>query len=251
MPTLPSLPPTLRHIEAELLPIDREQAFLLFATFCGDVVRTAAALGVRPESVSYMADSGHWNAKLAPIINLHRDAANPGDIERAINRAVNYVQAHRLRMLCERLLRTFLTAPGAPELLALFATPSGVPAGAPDRVDPTQQDRARVSLRPLADLAAAMERAHLLSYAAVGDTVQERVKAGAARSDSVSATALHTQLAAAMQQALADSSPRAAVFDAQLAAATEVRAAAASALPTVPTSARTLVEPRADPAAPE
>src|SRR6266481_5737735 len=83
--------------------LDREQAFLLYATFAGDVERVAIALNVRAIDVLRIADEDGWIEKLKPIIELKK-STRPGDLERACNRALNFVQAHKFRMFIDRVI---------------------------------------------------------------------------------------------------------------------------------------------------
>lgn len=56
------------------IAIDRENAFMLYATFTGDLVRTAASLGVRPMDVLRVAQEEEWDEKLKPILELAKSA---------------------------------------------------------------------------------------------------------------------------------------------------------------------------------
>ena len=76
------MPVSMDLINREIALIDRENAFLLFATFCGDVERTAGALNISGASVLKMAEDEGWLRKLHGIIEL-RKSNKPGDVERA------------------------------------------------------------------------------------------------------------------------------------------------------------------------
>lgn len=189
--------------------LDRENAFMLYATFCGDVVRTAAALNISPEAVNRIAEEDKWNAKLAPIIELQK-SATPGDIERAVNRALNFVQAHKLRLFLQRIVSR-VTGMTDDEVEDYMMTVGG-------------KDGSRykqLSTRALADLASALEKCHALTYMALSDTAAERVKRGE-KPGTASANDMHTQIAEAMARARANSSPKALLFDAQLSTAQEL-----------------------------
>lgn len=195
-------------LAAELVRTDREQAYLLFATFCGAPVPVAKALGVSPQAVMRMAAEGGWAEKLRPILELHQGAAKPADVERAVNRALNWVQANRLRIVIERTVK-LLYGLTAEELEAQFTESAG-------------EGRTKFSVRVLADLAAAMEKAQMLTYAALNDTATERGKRGP-EPEGLSASALQAQVSQAMDAVLRDQSPRAQMFDAQLEIAQNVR----------------------------
>lgn len=188
-------------VAAEILRTDREQAYMLFATFCGAPLPVAKALGISPEAVTRMAVEGGWAEKLRPILELHAGTAKPADVERAVNRAINWVQANRLRIVIERTMKVLYGL--TPERLAEYFT------------EEQGQGRRKFSVRALADLAAAMEKAQMLTYAALNDTATERGKRGP-ETDGLSASALQAQVAQAMDAVLRDNSPRAQLLDAQL-----------------------------------
>jgi hypothetical protein len=200
------------------IKIDRANAFLLYATFCGDVVRTGAALGVPATQVLRMADEENWNDQLRAILELKK-SARPGDIERAINRALNFVQAHRLRMFLERVIQrvTGMNADEFETYLLSSTTSKG-------------ETVPKLSTRALADLASALEKAQALTYMALNDTAQERVRRKEEDSTGNS-TEMHLQIAEAMKSVRTSNTPRAALFDAQLSVAQEIVASA-----TVPVS---------------
>ena len=201
------------------IPFDREQAFLVFATFCGDIERTAHALSVRPEVLLRMVDDEGWTARLAPLIELRR-SSRPGDIERAINRALNFVQAHKFRLFVERVIAR-ITQMSPKEFEDYLLSETVNKAGAITH---------KLSTRALADLASAMEKAHSLSYSALNDTAQERVRRKE-DDEGTSAADLHVRLAKAMQDAKASETIRAKLFDAQLATAHALAAPKAAPSP--------------------
>jgi hypothetical protein len=192
------------------IKLDRTNAFLLYATFCGDVVRTGAALGVPATQVLRMADEENWNDQLRAILELKK-SARPGDIERAINRALNFVQVRRMSMFLERVLNR-LTGMSPEELDEYLLSGTPTKEGAPTK---------KLTTRALADLAAAIEKCQSLSYAALNDTAQERVRRKEEDS-SGSSTEMHLQIAEAMKSVRNSNSPRAALFDAQLSVAQEI-----------------------------
>jgi hypothetical protein len=188
------------------IEIDRENAFLLYAAFTGDLERTAAALGVRPKDVLLVATEENWNEKLKGILDLNK-SGKPGDIERAINRALNFVQAHRLRMIIERVIKRLTNM--TPEELEEYLFTSTNKAG---------DEISKLSTRALADLASALEKCHSLSYQALNDSMQERAK----RNDGdggVSVGDMSVRIAEAMSKAAASDTPHAQMFDAKLAIA--------------------------------
>lgn len=205
------MPITMQQIEQELILLDRENAFLLFAAFCGDVEQTAHALNLSPATILKVAEDEGWLSKLRSIIELKK-SARPGDIERAMNRAMNFVQAHRFRLVCERLIKR-LTNMGDDELedyMLTGVTKDGVTFK-------------KISTRALADLASALEKAQALSYLALNDTAQERVKRNEHLDDTTSGGELHARIARAFQEVGASVTPRAKLLDAQLAVAQEAQ----------------------------
>jgi hypothetical protein len=187
-----------------VVTLDREQAFLLYTTFAGDAQRTAHALGVSPVDVLRLADSEGWTAKLANILALMR-SAKPGDVERGVNRALNFVQAHKFRLFLERALKVMynwndeeLTAHLNPETVSKLGTTT------------------KFTTRPMADLASAIEKCQTLTYSALNDTAPERVRRNA-EDNPDKAEDLHARIAAAMATAGGSQTARAQLFDAQLA----------------------------------
>lgn len=186
--------------------LDREQVFLLYANFCGDVVRTAAALNISPVAVLRMSEEEGWQKKLEPILSLYK-SGKAGDIERGINRALNLTQAHRFRLILERTIRK-LTGYSEEEFEALITEDKFSKDG--------EKLGSRLSTRALADMASALEKAHSLSYQALGDTAPERAKRVSKEDDGDSIADVHAKLAEAMSKVGMTNSPRALLFDAQV-----------------------------------
>lgn len=202
----------VKELQKNVAHIDRENAFLLYAAFTGDLERTAHALGIRTIDVLNIANEDHWGEKLKGILDLKK-SGKPGDIERAMNRALNFVQAHRMRLIIERAIRK-LSSMTDEELEEYLFT------------DQTSGDKPmtvkRLTTRPLADLAAAIEKCHAMSYAALNDTTQERVKRDNLGKDEVAAGEMHVQMARAMSEAGKSKSIPAQLLDAQLAIAATI-----------------------------
>lgn len=189
--------------------LDRENCFLLFATFCGDIVRTAHAIGCSEAAVLKMCEDEGWHNKLAPILALKK-SSRPGDVERACNRALNFVQAHKMRLFVARVLHslTGLTE----EQFQEYVYPSSK--------DKEGNVTTKLSTRALADLASAMEKCQALTYLALTDTAQDRSKRKESEGDAdISAADMHAQIAAGFAAVGASNSPRAVLFDAQVAQA--------------------------------
>jgi len=200
---------------AEAVIPDKENAFMLYAVFCGDIPRTAAALGLEDEVVRMLAVENGWDRKLKPIIDL-KNSTRAGDVERAINRALNFVDAHRLRAFLARVLKE-LTGMSYADLQS-FIYPKLDERGSDGKVVIQ-----KFSTRPLADLASAMEKCQTLTYMALNDTATERRERKDDGDDAEAAASdLHIKLAKAMNEAGAGSkSMHGHVLDAQIAIANE------------------------------
>ena len=158
------------------------QCFVIFTTLCGDVQKTAAALDLDPAVVDQIAKDEGWHAKIARI-SLLSQSGKPGEYERGINRALNFTQAHRMRLLLDKLLEEFQDK-----------TPEEILKAVTSR---TAQGATSVSARFFSDLTAAMEKTQHLSYLALGDTAGERPDATTEEGE-VSANQLHTAVIAAL-----------------------------------------------------
>lgn len=240
----PTNEPTKAEIElaARVAHIDRENAFLVYATFVGDLERTATALNIRSLDVVRMADEGHWMERMKPLLELSK-SSKPGDVERVINRALNFVQAHRMRMVIERALNR-LTGMSVDEFEDYIFTSQEY-----DGKKGTSRVK-RLSARALADLAAAIEKCHSMTYAALGDTAKERQQRDEG-SPETAANDMYLKIAAAATKVAADRSPRAQLFDAQLEIATEKAQQAVTPVPlTLPSKRKPEPEPEPGPVAP-
>jgi len=139
--------------------LDVSQIFLVFMATVGDVTKTANALDMDPDIVDRLARQEGWLDKIRRISVMSK-SEKPGDFERATNRALNYVQAHLFRLSMDRMLKYV----------------RGLENDAIGDISKTT-DRSgvvRISGRFWADMAAAMEKCHAMTYAALGDTATER-----------------------------------------------------------------------------
>ncbi len=146
--------------------LDLEQIFMLYATFCGDVHRAAHAAGVEVEQLEALVKQHKWDVRIKGLIEL-RKSDRAGDVERAMNRAICFVQAHRYRIFLERVLRD-LTSRSEDELYNLLVT---------EKLDKNGDVKGCVlSMKPLSDLSAALEKVHYMTYLALADAPQDRSK---------------------------------------------------------------------------
>lgn len=191
--------------------IDRTQVFLLFSTFAGDVERTAHASGLSAAAVIDLATSCKWHDKLKAILALKR-SSNQGDVERGLNRAMNFVQAHRLRLFLDRILLK-LSMMDNDELDEYFLTGPEIKGASKPKA---------LSTRALADLASACEKCAAMSYQALSDTATDRAGRDEGEGGGDSSGAIHAQIAAAMASIGKDLSPAGLLADAQLAVAKQI-----------------------------
>lgn len=141
---------------------DVSQVFLIFMATIGDVEKTSLATELDPQFVSWLAEQEGWAEKVRRVSVMSK-GGKPGDWERAQNRCLNFVQAHRVRMLIDRLLLELVKVPSE-ELPSKFKS-----------FDRFGKEKG-LSGRFFADITAALDKVHMLSYYALGDSVGERIK---------------------------------------------------------------------------
>ena len=169
---------------------DKKQAFLLYTVLLGDASKTAHALGCSVLTIANMAEKENWDEKIGDITKL-RKSDRPGDLERAINRAINYADAHRYRLHLQRVLETIQEWDDEKLDEMLIMT----------TVDKTGNVHQHLSTRALADLSSALEKAHALTYLALGDTAQDRARRKEESDDGVmAASAINQQIIQAMSE---------------------------------------------------
>jgi hypothetical protein len=194
-----SVPPVIearrKGVNPDDIFLDAEQVFLVYATLLGDAEATAAAVGCSAAVVAKLADTEKWDDRIAPMVKKKK-SQRPGDVERAINRAINFAQAHRLRMFLERVARQLYDMEdNALQEYLVKVTPGAKP-------DSDGKQKMSLSTRPLADLATAIEKAQVMTYQALSDTATDRKTRDEGHDDGeMSAAALHAQIAKAMNDA--------------------------------------------------
>lgn len=162
--------------------IDVSQCFLTFMMLVGDVEKTAAALDLDPALVARLADEEGWDLKIQRV-SLLQKGEQPGDYERAVNRALCFVQAHQTSQLLDRLLAV-LSKQENDDLISTLSAPS--------------KFGLVLSAKLFSDLTAAMEKCHQMKYAALGDTVKERDTRSEGEDGVNNANALHAAVVAAL-----------------------------------------------------
>lgn len=141
--------------------IDVVRVFLHYVASVGDVERTALACDLDPEIVRKLAASEGWDEKIKRLTLASKGGGmQAGDFERLQNRALNWVQSHRLRQILDDVISHYHQM--TPEQIV-------------DSITVVDKDnKPKVSARFFSDLAKALETVQGMSYAALGDTVPER-----------------------------------------------------------------------------
>jgi hypothetical protein len=168
--TSPKLPDNLPVHEAALSPDlhdndedgapDNISVFLTFVTFLGDVDKTAAALHMPAEDVKALAIVNGWFEKVDELNKLRTQEGGAAALAREINRTVNYVQTVRLRNMLDRAIRHVTRNE---KRFRDFLRSHG-------------KDASNISSRAPLELVKAVETVQRMSYAALGDTVSERLE---------------------------------------------------------------------------
>jgi len=170
------------------MPIDKSKLdvsalFLGYMALVGDSERTAIAFDLPVETITELAESEGWADKIRRVSVMSK-SEKPGDWERAQNRALCFVQAYQIRQLVNRWTQ-YLLGMEIERMLTETAT----------------LDKAggrHVSARIVSDLVCAAEACHRMSYAALGDTVTERIDKKSKDGDSASFSDTHAAVIAAL-----------------------------------------------------
>lgn len=162
--------------------IDQVQVFNVFSVLVGDVEKTALALDLDPNVIRKLANEHGWAEKIARISLLSK-SGNPGDWERAQNRALNFVQAHQLR----RVIDLQLAHVNEKTLEDVM------------RITDLRTGETRYSAQIIRDLAGAMQKVHEMTYNAVGDSVKERTQ-DKPNQDPVTQAGLHGAMISALNR---------------------------------------------------
>jgi hypothetical protein len=136
---------------------------------CGDFERTAHALHVEAAFVFELAREGQWQERLQAILQLKK-SKRPGEVERAINRALNFAQAQEMRKLLFRMMQNLAGMTNKELVEFCISTVKTTNA------DGTVTEERRLATRPFADLASGLAKVHMMSYYALTDTAAERSK---------------------------------------------------------------------------
>jgi hypothetical protein len=161
----------LRAVDAGDVPanFDLKNAFLVYASVSGDADKAAMALDISRVAIERLIIEEGWDARIEGLIRL-RKSGNGRLVEKGLNRALNFTQAQRFRMVLERLMRRLSEMTDDELMEYSFQTETST------HKDGTVDETKRFNARPFADLASAMEKCHSLSYMALCDTSGERKK---------------------------------------------------------------------------
>lgn len=194
--------------------INVESAFLLWCANNFDVAATAHVLGISAIALQRCVDDEGWIARVAPIVEKIK-SQKPGDFEKSVNRSIAFVQGHRFRMVCERVI-TEMTNWSTAELRENLM---------PENISKLGSSK-KISTRFLGDIASAIEKANAICFSALGDTASERCK----RSDSVDSGPvldIHAKISACMSSVGESKTPRKLLLEAQLEQAEDLKRQAA------------------------
>lgn len=179
------------------LSFDREQAFMVYASFSGDAFKTAAAMSV-PETEVFQAErEGKWRDRLEAVVKL-KSHGKPGDVERGFNRVNNFVQAHRMRCVLDRVVSRLYSL----DTQGVIDFASTITVRKLRGVDDEIEEH-KIGTRVFSDLLTAIEKCQMLTYMALGDTATER-KVRNEQGDEVASRDIHAQIAEAVSKAAGD-----------------------------------------------
>jgi hypothetical protein len=162
-------PPARSRIALE--SVDQARAWMCYAAFGGDTEKASIASKVPLSALLTLEHDFNWPAKLKRL----KTGAGESEAERVANRAVNYLQAQRMRDVLERALR-LIESPD--ELLqALIKAKIAPDDGSIERID--------VNPKAVLDLSKALETVQNMSYRALGDRVPVAADASHPKDNSV------------------------------------------------------------------
>ena|SRR5436190_8656908 len=160
--------------------VDTSKIFETYIVFMGDVSKVAVALDIEESTIKNLATCEGWDKKLRAW--QQQVSGDPKDLQISINRAVNFIQSHRLRSVLDKVVGK-LHAMTADELLEALTVNT--------KYGP------EVKTRALTDLVKAAESVQLMSQRSLGDTADERPK----QDEHSKGSSIMLQVAQAMQAA--------------------------------------------------
>jgi hypothetical protein len=141
-------------LRVSLEKVDQARAWMCYAAFSGDVEKAALASKVSATAVRALEHDFGWAAKLKRL----KTGAGESDAERVANRAVNYLQAQRMRDVLDKALRLLDDEEELVKALVKFKFSQD---GDVEKIE--------VNPKAILDLAKALEAAQNMSYRALGD----------------------------------------------------------------------------------
>jgi hypothetical protein len=137
--------------------LDVSNIFQHYITFGGDVAKTAVALNLDPQDVRDLARVEKWSDKVEAWNQIRQGDSQ--DVQVQVNRAINFVQSHRMRSILDKIV-SHLSTKDAEALVELLTTHG--------------KNGSSFSARPLTDLVKGLEACQLMTQRALGDTAAER-----------------------------------------------------------------------------
>lgn len=139
--------------------IDVAAVFLGYVAVVGDIQKVALLFDLDPALVEKLAEENEWVSKIKRLSLVSKEGADSGEWAKMQSRALCYIQGHQLRLVLQKILENVNQMTRED----LVATITAVKAGS-----------VTFTARFYADLAAAMQSAHQMCYAALGDSASER-----------------------------------------------------------------------------
>jgi hypothetical protein len=160
-----------------------------------------------------MVKAEDWPSKIEPLLALKK-TAKPKEIERMVNRTLNFAQITRMRMVLERAVTRLHNMDETEFFEYLFCVTEKL-----DKDGKVTSTEKKLNTRGLTDLTSAIEKAQMMSYYALNDTTPDRARRLKEENDEngPSNQDIHAAIAAGMAAASVSQTPRALVFDQQLA----------------------------------
>jgi len=167
--------------------LNLDHLFLLYATYCGDIKRTANTAGVSEDFVAEKAASLGWTNRIQSLIDL-RKADKSVEVQRVVCRTTNFIQAFTLQCIIDDIIHEIQTMERGELIKMLFV----------EKLNRNGEGTGQftLSLKAFADLATALEKVHWLIYQANSDTVQERTKRKAEKEE-IPTVDIHARLSQA------------------------------------------------------
>jgi hypothetical protein len=131
--------------------LDVSLIFQTYLALAGDAERTATAMAIPVQTVRDLANAEDWAGKAKMWNELRK---GDSELQITLNRAVNYVQAHRLRSILDVLI-SHIQSMDAADLISLLTE--------------TSEKSSKFTARPLADIVKAAEACQNMTAKALGD----------------------------------------------------------------------------------